>query len=107
MESSKTKDMDDETCPPTGGRKRETDDAVKLPVHKRKKDKELYNQYLEEKSQRESSWRLMRLGAKSTRGVDGKKEEVQARVNEDSEGELQTKSERKEEVERETLEKEG
>ena len=45
-----------------------SDDDVAPTVPKRKKEEDLYKNFLEEKSQRESGWRLMRVGNKKQRG---------------------------------------
>ena len=40
------------------------------PAPKKKKEKELYEAYLEGKTQRESGWRLLRLGGENKKGGD-------------------------------------
>ena len=53
-----------------------SDDEVAPTVPKRKKEEDLYKNFLEEKSRRESGWRLMRLGDKKKGGEVRGKEEV-------------------------------
>ena len=54
--------------PKTKKRVHPSDDDVAPTVRKRKKEEDLYKNFLEEKSERESGWRLMRVGNKKTQG---------------------------------------
>ena len=55
-------------APKTKKRVDPSDNGVAPTVPKRKKEEDLYKNFLEEKSQRESGWRLMRVGNKKQRG---------------------------------------
>lgn len=62
-------DNTQKTKPPkTKKRVHPSDDDVAPTVRKRKKEEDLYKNFLEEKSERESGWRLMRVGNKKTEG---------------------------------------
>ena len=62
-------------APKTKKRVDPSDDDVAPTVPKQKKEEDLYKTFLEEKSQRESGWRLMRVGNKKQRGeVRGEEE---------------------------------
>ena len=55
-------------APKTKKRVDPSDNGVAPTVPKRKKEEDLYKNFLEEKGQRESGWRLMRVGNKKQRG---------------------------------------
>ena len=55
-------------APKTKKRVDPSDNGVAPTVPKRKKEEDLYKNFLEEKSQRESGWRLIRVGNKKQRG---------------------------------------
>ena len=62
--------------PKTKKRVDPSDDDVAPTVRKRKKEGDLYKNFLEEKSEKESGWRLMHVGNKKQRGEVQGEEEV-------------------------------
>ena len=65
-----------------------SDDDVAPTVPKRKKEENLYKNFLEEKSQRESGWRLMRVGNKKQRGEVRGEEKVHEGKSDEKDSDL-------------------
>ena len=75
-------------APKTKKRVDPSDDGVAPTVPKRKKEEDLSKNFFEEKSQRESGWRLMRVGNKKQRGEVRGEEEVNEGKSDEKDSDL-------------------
>ena len=74
--------------PKTKKRVDPSDDDVAPTVRKRKKEGDLYKNFLEEKSEKESGWRLMHVGNKKQRGEVRREEEVNEGKSDEKDSDL-------------------
>ena len=81
-----------------------SDDDVAPTVRKRKKKEDLYKNFLEEKSERESGRRLMRMGNKKQRGEVRREEEVNEGKSDEKDSDLGKESQQ---IEMARMEKES